>query len=204
MASSADIYHEGENIYVNLSLYNNQDTQINAAIDVALEKPIVEKANEYKLSVIRFTCPLGAIPRYNFIDNTINVAIHYPGGGGITGYGSGTVTRQPDSVAYFIILINQAFAQAYTNFAAVMNSKGFSMPSGIPPYFMYDPRNRLMSFVVNSIFVNNTFTNPPVPIQFYVANDVFDYIYSFPTYPTSIIGYTRLNVLTLDIIYWHW
>jgi len=115
---------------VNLSLYNNQDAQINASMDVALEKPIVERANEYKLSIIRFTCPLATVPRYSLASlNPI------------------------DSIAVFINLLNSAFNTAYNNFYSMASSLGFSFPTNVPPYFMYDPRNRLISFVVPQIFV---------------------------------------------------
>jgi hypothetical protein len=198
MAYSTDIYRDGNNVYVNLSLYNPNDALIPATIDVSLEKPIVEKADEYKLSVIRFTCPLRTIPRYLLYNVNINVAIHYAAAGGITGYGNASNANQVDSIAYFIVLINQAFSVAYNNFASAMAQNGYSIPNSIPPYFMYDPRTRLMAFVVNSIFINNTFTTPPIPFEIHVSNDIFYYINSFPTMPTSIFGYTRLRVLNLD------
>jgi len=39
MAYSTDIYRDGNNVYVNLSLYNPNDALIPASIDVSLEKP---------------------------------------------------------------------------------------------------------------------------------------------------------------------
>jgi len=198
MASSVDIYHEGENIYVNLSLYNNQDAQINASIDVALEKPIVERANEYKLSIIRFTCPLGTVPRYSLASINFQVQIISSGGNQqIYGIGSASLPLNPiDSIAVFINLLNSAFNTAYTNFYNMAISLGVQFPANVPPYFMYDPRNRLISFVVPQIFVK-----PPSPITsvgVYVSNDIYELIYSFPTLPSNVSGFTRLMIQTLD------
>jgi hypothetical protein len=64
MSNNISFYHERENIYVNLSLYNNTLKDIPANLEINIEKLIVERADEYRMSVIRFTCPLYNVPRY--------------------------------------------------------------------------------------------------------------------------------------------
>jgi hypothetical protein len=54
MYSNYSIEGDIDNLYINLSLHNNSPNQVPAKIDIALEKPIVEHANNYKLSIIRF------------------------------------------------------------------------------------------------------------------------------------------------------
>ena len=196
MASSADIYHEGENIYVNLSLYNNQDAQNNAAIDVALEKPIVEKANDYKLSIIRFTCPLTTVPRYSLNNINFTVDIYYSNVH-INGWGSATVPNTPlNSISDFISLLNAAFSVAYSNFVYYIGEIGKTLPTGYSPYFLYNPQTRLMAFVVPKYFLDGSIL--PLPVSICVSNDIYGYIYGFPSVASEIPGYTNLRINSSD------
>jgi hypothetical protein len=196
MAYSTDIYRDGNNVYVNLSLYNPNDALIPASIDVSLEKPIVERANEYQLSIIRFTCPLTNIPRYSLVNINMSVIIYYQNVN-IIGQGSANVPTTPlDSISYFINLLNSACVQAYNNFVSAMAQIGKTLPSGTFPYFLYNTQTRLMAFVTPTFFLNGSIV--PLPIDLYVSNDVFDFIYSFPSLPSFISGYSKLKINNID------
>jgi hypothetical protein len=67
-----------ENVVVNLSLYNptNAVNKINARMDVPLEKPILRKMSDYKLTILRFQCPLTTVfPPYNLLGTEFRVTI---------------------------------------------------------------------------------------------------------------------------------
>jgi hypothetical protein len=67
-----------ENLIANLSLYNptNATNKIHANIDVALEKPILRKCSDYKLTILRFQCPLTTIfPPYSLASTEFKVII---------------------------------------------------------------------------------------------------------------------------------
>jgi hypothetical protein len=67
-----------ENVVVNLSLYNPTDAgkKIRARIDVPLEKPILRKMSDYKLTILRFQCPLTTVfPPYNLQGTEFQVTI---------------------------------------------------------------------------------------------------------------------------------
>jgi hypothetical protein len=119
-----------------MSIFNDQDKQIPAAIDVSLEKPVVEKASEYKLSIVRFTCPLSSVPRYKLIGTTnFSVAIkrlltqdNFFGNVVLPlGYFS--------SIQMFVDALNSAFLQAYS---LLSNAYPADFPPSQAPYFWYD------------------------------------------------------------------
>jgi hypothetical protein len=67
-----------ENVVVNLSLYNPTDssTKIRARMDVPLEKTILRKMSDYKLTILRFQCPLTTVfPPYNLLGTEFKVTI---------------------------------------------------------------------------------------------------------------------------------
>jgi hypothetical protein len=67
---------KGENIVANLSLYNpiTATSSISAVIDVPLEKPILLKASDYKMTIIRFNAPLDSIqPNYDMTGKTFAI-----------------------------------------------------------------------------------------------------------------------------------
>jgi hypothetical protein len=87
-----------ENVVVNLSLYNPTDAakKIRARIDVPLEKPILRKMSDYKLTILRFQCPLTTIfPPYNLQGTEFQVTIS-------TGYHSETRSTTGGSLSSYI------------------------------------------------------------------------------------------------------
>jgi len=175
-----DIYHEGDNIYINMSIFNDQDKQIPAAIDVSLEKPIVEKASDYKLSIIRFTCPLTTVPRYKLSGTTnFKVAIRR-----LLSQNNffGTVVLPLgyfSSIQMFVDALNAAFLQAY---ASLANAYPADFPPGEVPYFWYDPTTRLFNFIVPAFMRNG---GSGQLCMLFAHKDVFSFINSFPTFPPS-------------------
>jgi len=100
------------------------------------------------------------------------------------------------SIAEFIDLLNSAFVVAYNNFVYYIGEIGKTLPSGLFPYFLYNPQTRLMAFVTPKYFLDGSIL--PLPIDVYVSNDIYGFIYGFPSLPSYIAGYTKLKIDTLD------
>jgi hypothetical protein len=65
-----------ENIVANLSLFNpiSATSSIPAVIDIALEKPILLKASDYKMTILRFNAPLDSIyPNYDMVGKVFSI-----------------------------------------------------------------------------------------------------------------------------------
>jgi hypothetical protein len=103
----------GENIVANLSLFNPIDayTPIPAVLDVALEKPILNKCSDYKMTILRFYCPLSSIrPNYiikgrTFVVRLYDGAKYYTRSLNILGIGQ--------SIYEFLKTINYLFRNAW-------------------------------------------------------------------------------------------
>jgi len=57
------------------------------------------------------------------------------------------------SISEFINLLNSTFVVAYNNFVYYIGEIGKTLPSGLFPYFLYNPQTRLMAFVTHLIII---------------------------------------------------
>lgn len=200
MYSNYSIEGDVDNLYINLSLYNNSPNQIPAKIDVALEKPIIEHANNYKLSIIRFSCPLDEIPSYDLSRiNPANIrggffyaTSYVPGFGFVGNYYvyTSTAPAKPTYINDFIALLNDIFLIAYN----LLPSGIF--PANCAPYFFYEPRDKLVRFVTSQSVANVSY------VFFILHRDLFDFINGFPSYsinPAPISDeYVVFNIIQQD------
>jgi hypothetical protein len=147
-----------ENIVVNLSLYNPTDAgkKIRARIDVPLEKPILKKMSYYKLTILRFQCPLTTVfPSYNLQGTEFQVTIS-------TSFRSETRSSTGGTLSSYIgdfleFLLNPLISACHSAIATYINGADARRP----PYVYYQPQEKLMHFVVPAeyggtanIFVN--------------------------------------------------
>jgi hypothetical protein len=140
-----------ENVVVNLSLYNPTDAgkKISARIDVPLEKPILRKMSEYKLTILRFQCPLTTVfPPYNLQGTEFQVTIS-------TAFHSETRSVTGGTLSSYIgdfleFLLNPLLNSCHS--AIVFDIHGAEVQR--PPYVYYQPQERLMHFVVPAEYNN--------------------------------------------------
>jgi hypothetical protein len=67
-----------QNITANLTLYKPIDNtnKIPANLDIGLEKPLLPKGKDYKVTVLRFVCPLSSFqPPFSLLGKTFEVII---------------------------------------------------------------------------------------------------------------------------------
>jgi hypothetical protein len=158
-----------ENIVVNLSLYNPTDAgkKIRARIDVPLEKPILRKMSDYKLTILRFQCPLSTIfPLYSFqgteFQVTISTATHSETrtstGGGLTSY-----------IGDFLdFLLNPLINACHSAMTPYINGADARRP----PYVYYQPQEKLMHFVVPAEYQQSA--------DIFVNRGIYKFISGFP------------------------
>jgi hypothetical protein len=133
---------KGENIVANLSLFNpiTATTSIPAVIDIALEKPVLPKASDYKMTILRFNAPLDSIfPNYDmsgreltirFRTNTGSVFTRSISGDNIVGF----------SILNFLNVINQLLS---------ILTMDIGRPTNESPYFIYDPTTDRFDLVIS-------------------------------------------------------
>jgi hypothetical protein len=133
---------KGENIVANLSLFNpiTATSSIPAVIDIALEKPILLKASDYKMTILRFNAPLNSIfPNYDMTGRTFTIRFRTNTGQVFTRSISG------DNIVGFSILnfIN------VINFLLSILTTDIGRPSNETPYFTYDPSTGRFDLVIS-------------------------------------------------------
>jgi hypothetical protein len=63
MSHTLTFNHSHQNITANLTLYNPIDSMVKipANLDIGLEKPLLPKGKDYKVTVLRFVSPLSTV-----------------------------------------------------------------------------------------------------------------------------------------------
>jgi hypothetical protein len=158
-----------ENVVVNLSLYNPTDAnnKISARIDVPLEKPILRKMSDYKLTILRFQCPLTTVfPPYSLqgteFQVTISTSTHSESrlstGGALSSY-----------IGDFLeFLLNPLINACHSAMVSFINGADAKRP----PYVYYQPQEKLMHFVVPAEYAGS--------VNIFVNRAVYKFISGFP------------------------
>jgi hypothetical protein len=157
-----------ENV-VNLSLYNPTDAgkKIRARIDVPLEKPILRKMSDYKLTILRFQCPLTTLfPPYNLQGTEFQVTIS-------TSFHSETRSSTGGTLSSYIgdfleFLLNPLINTCHSAMISHINGSDARRP----PYVYYQPQEKLMHFVVPAEYNGSA--------NIFVNRAVYKFISGFP------------------------
>jgi hypothetical protein len=158
-----------ENLIANLSLYNptSATKKIHANIDVALEKSILRKCSDYKLTILRFQCPLTTIfPPYSLASTefkvTISTATHSETRSGI----GGTLSSYIGDFLEFDL--NPLIKFCHEDMVSHITSSSTDRP----PYVFYQPQEKLLYFVVPAEYNNVA--------SIFVNRAVYQFISGFP------------------------
>lgn len=182
---------------------------VNAEYNVTKTIPIIDKASDYFVSVIRFDIPLNSVPLFimpiipNQSDSDMTpliIGINYDG----VDY-SINLEYIPDNIlnapiqnipnvqvitpyyytysfATLIYMMNLALTQVYIN-----SGLQTAMPNFLPPYFIFDPVTQLISLVTPSFF--STLISPLVDVpSIYINEPLTNFIDSFQY---SLQGYNQ-------------
>jgi hypothetical protein len=140
---SLSITPAGENIVANIGLYNPIEAtkKIRAELDVALEKPILNRCKDYKLTVLRFQCMLTSVkPLFSVYGKVFRLMLR-------TSFGSNTQTvigtSSIESISDFVEMVNTMLSNAHTAF----------LPGPDKPYIYYQPENKLFYLVYPSSYI---------------------------------------------------
>jgi hypothetical protein len=136
----------GENIVANLSLYNPIDAKepIPAVLDVPLEKPILDKCSNYKMTILRFNCPLYSIPRFLIKGQTLIVKYVRITRNNEEYIGSQTFIDPVNSINEFLSTINSTLINLWqANIVPDYNNPEYYAY----PFFIYEPTTQLFSLI---------------------------------------------------------
>jgi len=141
--TSLAITPAGENIVANIGLYNPVESskKIRAELDVALEKPILNRCKDYKLTVLRFQCMLTSVkPLFSVDGKVFRLMLRT-----INNSNTQTVvaTSSIESINDFVEMVNSMLSLAHTAF----------LPGPDKPYIYYQPENKLFYLVYPSIYI---------------------------------------------------
>jgi hypothetical protein len=117
-----------ENIVTNFSLYTppTSSNPIEVSIDVFLEKPILKRMSDYKLTIARFRVPLfSSYPAFDLKNLFFQVTLRNKN---VNYSQSLTVSNIIYSISEFVTTVNSLLSGAY-------NQTG--LPSNTPPYIFY-------------------------------------------------------------------
>jgi hypothetical protein len=224
MRTSYIVEKENDNVYLNVvfdhypeAVYNTnpaiaptgeQPTIAKYTVDKTL--PILDKASDYYVSVIRFAIPLASIPIFimPIIPNQSNpnltpliIGINYNGVQTpvqVQFYSDENSTppiqNQPTQVITFyyyiytyqslINMLNIALSTAF-----ISSGMAAAFPGVSAPFFIYNPVTQLISLIVNSIFTEITSPATSLPVIF-INESSLTYLGSFQYYH---VGYNQPN-----------
>ena len=150
----------GDRIYYNMALTNNNLYSVPAVFNANLPTPILNNPKDYFLSIVRFNMDGSSLPIFIFPDPTttpLKVTLVLAAATSTVSVDYGFVNPEPapgyGNVVYsytaFIFMINKALATAYTNVSG----------SGTAPYLQFNPNNGYVSLFAGSDFVGDVVGN---------------------------------------------
>jgi hypothetical protein len=185
-----------ENIVANISLYNpvTATTKIPANIDVGLEKPILRKCSDYKLTILRFQCPLTSVfPPFTINGQIFTMTVNWNNTSStITVTGNQTMNSITDFCRMFTKLLSDCIAACY--------SDPNNLPPAARPYLFFQPETRLFYLFVPNVFLpaNGNFIDIIInqSLHKYISGFLFDKLDNY--YGPSIDGYRLKPFPTAD------
>jgi hypothetical protein len=166
--------HSHQNITANLTLYNPIDsmTKIPANLDIGLEKPLLPKSKDYKVTVLRFVCPLSTVsPPFSLKGKT-------------SGYASETITTNVQSISDFVSIANNLLKTAH----------GQLYNNGQPLYIYFQSENQLFYMIVPEFYLIG-----PDDLQIYFNETLYYYVSGFPAKDVNIGGQLYKQLIVYDI-----
>jgi hypothetical protein len=115
--------------------------KIPATLDIGLEKPLFPKGKDYKVTVLRFVCPLSSVqPLFSLTGKTFQVIIQ---NNSISKSASQTINTDVQSISDFVSIVNNLLLSAHQQ---IYNN-------GQPPYIYFQSENRLFYLIVPEFYL---------------------------------------------------
>jgi hypothetical protein len=151
-------------------------------LDIALEKPLILKGKDYKLTVLRFICPLSSInPPFSLKGKTFKVAIK---NNSASGYASETITSQVRSISDFVSIVNNLLSTAHNQL----------YNNGLQPYIYFQSENRLFYMIVPELYLSG-----PDDLQIYFNETLYYYVSGFPAMDVILNNEVYKQIMVYDI-----
>lgn len=158
--------------YYNVELINNESYPIPAEYLIERTTALLKKADDYKMSIIRFNIPGALIPIFIFQNNEYYVTLRYNSVNysAVVTYSGNNVTNGEQYVySYqdFLQMINDAFTAAYT----LAHTAG--APINYAPYLTFDSVTQLCTLWVEQLYENT--------VGVYMNSELYTFFYNFDT-----------------------
>lgn len=187
-ALSLDSAH---NIYLPLTISNSSTaTQpVLAKLSQQISEPFLERADDYKCTIVRFSLPINALPYFSSSAATYKVALSWRGTSyqqtlSVASYSS--LAGSSSSVFYiaqFVSALNVALAASYAAVIAA-NTGDAQLYAGHAPYVVFNSTTDLLSLIVDA-GVWNTGTATFLPL-IYLNTPLSVLLSGLPQYEASI------------------
>ena len=148
-----------DNVYYNAIIKNESTNTVAKRMEFIEEhsQPIVSDPDSYKLTIVRMNIPADGIPLFYFIDGKYSVTLSYGGDDyreflvyvPVVNPGLFPGVQPVYYYEQFISSINAAFLAAHTRLKA-----DHAAASDYPPILTFEPRTQLLSFVLETSYVN--------------------------------------------------
>jgi hypothetical protein len=184
MSHTLTFNHSNQNITANLTLYNPIDNtnKIPAILDIGLEKPLLPKGKDYKLTVLRFICPLSSVqPPFSLKGKTFKVIIE---NNSTSGTANQTISDTVQSISDFVSIVNNLLLTAHQQL----------YDSSQPPYIYFQSENRLFYLIVPEFYLIG-----PDDLQIYFNESLYYYVSGFPSKDVIIGGQLFKQTIVYDI-----
>jgi hypothetical protein len=184
MSHTLTFNHSHQNITANLTLYNPIDNgvKIPATLDIGLEKPLLPKGKDYKVTVLRLVCPLSTVqPPFSLLGKTFEVIIE---NNSTSGTASQTISSTVQSISDFVSFVNNLLLTAHEQL----------YDSGQPLYIYFKSENRLFYLIVPEFYLISTNN-----LQIYFNEALYYYVSGFPSKDVTIGGQLFKQIIVYDI-----
>lgn len=198
-------HYDLNNVYYNGILHNTSTTPLQASIYDQRDKNIVDVANNYEISIVRFSIPTTLIPILispSFV-NVYSVTLTFGSGGPGSPYQQfvpytnvSNTNLYPGSVAYycyqdFLDDVNSALALAFSDLL-------FANPTCIctqPPSFFYDSFTQRINLFVESTYLDGTINGINIYMNEILFNLFQAYSAEYNTIPAANGKDVRFRIL---------
>jgi hypothetical protein len=184
MSHTLTFNHSHQNITANLTLYNLIDNvvKIPATLDIGLEKPLLPKGKDYKLTILRFVCLLSsAQPPFSLKGKRFEITIQ---NNSTTGPANQNITIEVQSISDFVSIVNNLLKSAHQQISN----------DGRPPYIYFQSENRLFYLILPEFYLIG-----PDDLQIYFNETLYNYVSGFPLKDVMIGGQLYKQIIVYDI-----
>lgn len=173
-------------IYYNINVTNTTDKNINATYTENRTQPLLDKCDDYALTIVRFSIDGSAIPLFYFPDYTFYVTLSYGG----NDYTTLLTSTKSNIYSYqeFVNIINDGLTASF-NALKLANPAVISTEA---PYTIYNRDLKTIDIIVQKSYVTDNIT-------LWYNYPLYSFFESYDTVFSSLTAIKAVNIKILDL-----